>query len=151
LAFAVGGVPLAWFYRFINTADAMIGYHTPRFEYLGKFTARLDDVLNWLPARLAAMLVIAAGAVCRLNCSGAWCTMLTCHGRTSSPNAGWTMAAAAGALDVRLEKTGHYRLEGGRVLPSAEDIHRAIVLVVVGAGLCLLLCSSVIYALVRFF
>jgi adenosylcobinamide-phosphate synthase len=163
LAFAIGGVPLAWFYRFANTADAMIGYHTPQFEYLGKFAARLDDVLNWLPARLAALLVVAAGGVCGLKPSrglkpslglkpsGAWRTMLAYHSRTSSPNAGWTMAAAAGALSVRLEKIGHYCLEGGRELPSAEDIHRAAVLVVVGAGLCFVVCSGVIYGIVRFF
>ncbi len=51
--FSIGGLPLAWFYRFSNTADAMIAYRTPELEFFGKFAARLDDVLNWLPARLA--------------------------------------------------------------------------------------------------
>jgi adenosylcobinamide-phosphate synthase len=147
LAFAIGGAPLAWFYRFVNTADAMIGYHTSRFEYLGKCAAHLDDALNWLPARLAAIFLVAASGISRLNLSGAWRTMMAYHSLPSSPNAGWTMAAAAGALGVRLEKTGHYRLEGGRELPVAEDIHRATVLVVVGAGLGLLLCSGVIYGI----
>ena len=138
LAFIIGGLPAAWFYRFVNTADAMIGYHTSRYEYLGKFTARLDDVLNWLPARLAALALVAAAWLCRLNPSDAWRVMVSQHSRTASPNAGWTMAAASGALGVRFEKVGYYRLEGGPELPLVDDIQRASVLLLVGAGLVIL-------------
>jgi adenosylcobinamide-phosphate synthase len=63
LAYALGGLPAAWAYRFVQTADAMIGYRDPRHEFLGKFAARLDDVLNWIPARLAGLLLVIAGAM----------------------------------------------------------------------------------------
>ncbi len=129
LAFVVGGLPLAWFYRFVNTADAMIGYRTPRCEYLGKFAARLDDLLNWLPARLAGVLLVCAARVCRLDAANAWRVMNLQHMRTSSPNAGWTMAAAAGALRVRLEKDGAYCLDGGGEFPVPGDIPKAVRLV----------------------
>ena len=67
LFFILLGLPGAWFYRFVNTADAMIGYRTPRYEYLGKFAARLDDFLNWLPARAAAICLTAATGLSRLD------------------------------------------------------------------------------------
>jgi adenosylcobinamide-phosphate synthase len=150
LAFALGGLPLAWFYRFCNTADAMIGYHTPRYEYLGKPAARLDDALNWLPARLAGLFLVAAAWVRQENVSGAWRGLRSDHGRTSSPNAGWTMAAAAGALGVRLEKVGHYCLAGGAHLPTAGDISRASWVVLTAAGLAALFCGGVADVIHRF-
>jgi adenosylcobinamide-phosphate synthase len=122
--FLLGGLPAAWFYRFVNTADAMIGYHTERYEFSGKFTARLDDMLNWLPARLAALCIVASAGICRMDIRQAWKTMVDQHHLTSSPNAGWTMAAAAGALNVRLEKIGCYLLNAEKSLPAAKDIQR---------------------------
>ncbi len=102
------GLPGAFVYRAVNTADAMIGYHG-EYEYLGKFAARLDDVLNFIPARLAATLLIVAAW---LRGAGGRAVDVTSsdHKKTESPNAGWPMAAMAGALDVKLEKPGHYRL-----------------------------------------
>jgi adenosylcobinamide-phosphate synthase len=120
--YAVAGLPGAWLYRAANTMDAMIGYRTPRYEWLGKPAARLDDVLNWMPARLTAALV-AAGTLERG--AAAWGLARREHGATASPNAGWPMAAMAGALGVELEKTGHYRLGAGQRLPHAGDVQRA--------------------------
>jgi adenosylcobinamide-phosphate synthase len=151
LAFALGGLPLAWFYRYINTADAMIGYHTPLYEYLGKFAARLDDVLNFVPARLGASLMVLASAPAGLDVRQAWRSMLEQHARTSSPNAGWTMAAAAGALRVRLEKIGHYCLEGAPVQPRAEDITRAGRLLKWSAAFCLAFAGGTVYVISRLF
>ena len=133
--FVTGGLPAAWAYRFCNTADAMLGYRDPEREYLGKFAARLDDLLNWLPARLAALLIVAAAALAGESPSGAWRAMWSQHSRTASPNAGWTMAAMAGALGVVLEKPAHYRLEGGPVLPDAGDIRRAARVAALAAAL----------------
>ena len=144
--FSIGGLPLAWFYRFINTADAMIGYHNPEFEHFGKFAARLDDILNWLPARLGGLLLAAAAGLCHLNSKNAFHTMFSQYRLTSSPNAGWTMAAAAGALEIKLEKKGDYKLEGGKRLPSAEDIRRSDQLVKTALLLCLLFCGGIILA-----
>jgi len=140
MAFALGGLPLAWFYRFANTADAMVGYRTPRFEYLGKSAALLDDALNWLPARLSGAFLAAAAGLLRMDAKNAWRVMRAQHGRTASPNAGWTMAAAAGALGVRLEKAGCYRLDGGGDFPVPGDIPRAVRLVRAAALLGWLFC-----------
>jgi adenosylcobinamide-phosphate synthase len=144
LAYAAGGLPLAWAYRFCNTADAMIGYHDARHEYVGKFAARLDDVLNWLPARLAGALLAVAAPAAGGEARRAWRTLHGQHTRTASPNAGWPMSAAAGGLQVRLEKPGHYTLAGGPDLPTAADLRRARRLVlaagILGAGLAAGLC-----------
>lgn len=135
LAYAAGGLPAAWAYRFVNTADAMWGYRTPEFEQLGKFPARLDDGLNWLPARLTGWLLVAAARLCREDARGAAQTMLAQHHHTASLNAGWTMAAMAGALGVCLSKRGVYRLEGGPAEPDAAGIRRALRLADAAAGL----------------
>jgi adenosylcobinamide-phosphate synthase len=107
LAFALFGLPGAAVYRAINTMDAMIGYHG-EYEYVGKVAARVDDVANWLPARLAGVLLcLVAGLTGR---RGATTTLVRDRTGLESPNAAWTMAPMAGALRVQLEKVGHYRL-----------------------------------------
>jgi adenosylcobinamide-phosphate synthase len=107
--FAVAGLPGAVFYRAVNTLDAMIGYHG-RYEYLGKAAARLDDALNYVPARLTAGLLLVAGAVRGADVRAGRAMLRRDGGRTESPNAGRPMAAMAGLLRVRLEKEGHYSL-----------------------------------------
>jgi adenosylcobinamide-phosphate synthase len=134
LFFLVFGLPGALAYRALNTADAMLGYHDGALEHFGKVAARLDDLANLVPAPLSALaLVIVAGSAA----PAAWSAMIRDHQRTASPNAGWTMAAAAGALGVTLEKPGAYRLGDGRV-PRDADVARAIRLVARAAGLSLL-------------
>ena len=121
LAFALFGLPGAMGYRAINTLDSMVGYHG-RYEYLGKASARLDDLVNLIPARLAALLLwIATAALPGMAGGRAWRIMFAHRGRTESPNAGWTMAAMAGGLGVTLEKVGHYRL--GDPAPEPEAFH----------------------------
>ena len=110
--FAIFGLPGAVAYRIVNTFDAMIGFHG-KWEYSGKFAARLDDVLNYLPARLSGLFIVLASAICRAGVADSWRTMLRQHGKTESPNAGWTMSAMAGSLGVTLEKPGAYCLNGG--------------------------------------
>jgi len=107
--FLLFGVPGAIAYRIINTFDAMIGYRG-EWEHLGKFAARLDDVANFIPARITALIIVLAAWICRKDMSGAWQIMLRDRKKTPSPNAGWTMSAIAGALGVQLEKAGHYKL-----------------------------------------
>lgn len=133
LAYQMGGLPLAWVYRFVNTADAMIGYRHPPYAQLGRFAARLDDALNWLPSRLTGLCLVAAAPLVAGRAQGAWRVMLRDHRLPASPNAGWPMAAAAGALGVRLEKPGHYRLGGGLGPPQSRDITRGRRLVLLGA------------------
>ena len=123
LAYAGGGLPAAAAYRALNTLDSMVGYRG-RYEHLGKFAARGDDLVNLLPARLGALLIALAAPLGGGSARRAWLTAIRHHGRTASPNAGWTMAAMAGALGVRLEKTGAYVLGDGPA-PDAADIRRA--------------------------
>lgn len=140
--FALLGLPGAALYRFVNTADAVLGYRTPELEYFGKAAARADDALSYLPARLAAgLLALALGPSART--AACWRAMRRERRRTPSPNGGWTMALTAAGLGVRLEKRGVYVLnEGGRAATGA-DIGRARRLVrrsaLLGLGLCALL------------
>jgi adenosylcobinamide-phosphate synthase len=122
LAYALFGLGGAFGYRAVNTADAMWGYRDARYERLGKTAARLDDILNFVPARLGALaLCCAAGGRWR----AAFETWRTDANLTSSPNAGQTMACAAGALGVRLEKPGEYELNAAAPLPGPDSIGRA--------------------------
>jgi adenosylcobinamide-phosphate synthase len=107
--YALFGLPGALAYRAVNTLDAMIGYHG-RYEYLGKASARLDDLLNLIPARFTAGCLLLAGALAGWPAARGWRTLRRDGGRTESPNAGRPMAAMAGLLGVVLEKDGHYRL-----------------------------------------
>jgi adenosylcobinamide-phosphate synthase len=133
LTYALFGLPGACAYRAINTLDAMVGYRE-RYEYLGKVPARLDDLLNLAPARLTGLLIVAGAGLCGADARQAWQVMRRDHAATDSPNAGYPMAAIAGALGVRLEKAGHYCLnEGGRA-PTAADLRRANRVVLVGVG-----------------
>jgi adenosylcobinamide-phosphate synthase len=122
LAFGVTGAVI---YRIVNTYDAMIGYHGD-WEYFGKFAARMDDVLNFIPARISAfILVIAAPAVAK-NMTKSYAIMCRDHGKTESPNAGWTMSAVAGALDIRLEKPDCYQLGDPGHQLSLSDIDASV-------------------------
>ena len=122
--FALAGLPGAALYRFANTADAMWGYRTVRggrqWEWAGKWAARADDVLNWLPARLTGCVLAlwAGGRVLRALPAQA--------GLTPSPNSGWPMAAMALALGVRLGKPGVYTLNVAGRQPVASDVGQAI-------------------------
>jgi adenosylcobinamide-phosphate synthase len=123
--FLLFGVPGAWAFRYINTCDSMIGFHDLRYEYLGKFAARLDDLLNWIPARITALFIILSTWIGKESYANAWKVMWQQHKRTASPNAGWTMSAMAGALNVTLEKVGQYSLVGGNEPVSAATIERS--------------------------
>lgn len=138
LYFFVLGVPGALLYRVVNTYDSMIGYHG-KYEHLGKFAARLDDVLNFVPARITGVLIVAAACITGKNGKAAWRLMWRDHGKTESPNAGWPMSAAAGALEVQLEKVGHYVLGDARMPLTLDKIDGSLSLMRITAGLAVLL------------
>lgn len=95
--FLIGGLPGLLIYKFVNTADSMIGYRTPRHEQFGWAAARMDDLLNLVPARLTALFIaLPAGAV------GQWRLIRSDAAQHKSPNAGWPEAAMARAIDVAL-------------------------------------------------
>jgi adenosylcobinamide-phosphate synthase len=136
--FAVAGLPGALVYRFINTCDAILGYRDPQREWLGKVPARLDDLANLIPARVTAILLIAAGAFLMHNPLRAISVWFRDRRLTASPNAGHPMSAAAGVLCVELEKVGHYRLGDGFRRPDSTDVSRVRHLVLLSTMLCCL-------------
>lgn len=112
--FAVAGLPGAAVYRFANTADAMWGYRDER-EWCGKWAARADDILCWLPARLTALVLLPPSLAA-----------LTREARrTPSPNSGWPMAAMALRLGLRLGKPGVYTLHADGRSARPDDLHAA--------------------------
>jgi adenosylcobinamide-phosphate synthase len=104
--------------------------------HFGRLAARLDDLLNVVPARLAALALVLAAPLAGADGRRAFATMLRDHGLTASPNAGWTMAAMAGALGVALTKPGAYRLGSGRV-PTSADVARSVRVMAIAAALAL--------------
>ncbi len=147
-AFALFGLPGAYTYRAINTLDSMIGYRG-RYEWLGKAAARLDDIVNLIPARATAMLLAGAAPIAGASAAGALQALRRDHRLTASPNAGWSMAAAAGALGVRLEKREHYVLNADAPTPRAADIARARRLVGTAAAAGALACAWLAVAAAR--
>ena len=117
--FVLLGLPGAAVYRFANTADAMWGYRGLRngknWEWAGKWAARADDVLSWLPARMTALLLALISGGIRLQKLGEEAR------KTHSPNSGWPMAAMALALCVRLQKPGVYVLNASGRPPEPKD------------------------------
>ena len=104
----LGGAPLALCYKSINTMDSMVGYKNDRYLYFGRAAARLDDAANYLPARLAALLLVVAAALTGQSAAGAfriWRRDRRCH---ASPNSAQTEAAMAGALGVQLAGPAYY-------------------------------------------
>ncbi len=126
---AVGGVPAMVAYKMVNTLDSMIGYRTARYEKFGRTAARLDDIANWLPARLTALLMLAVSGRPKL-----WRFTKRFGRAHASPNSGWPEAALAGILDCRFGGAHDYfgeRVEkphiGTRERPlTADDMRRAI-------------------------
>jgi len=112
--FAIAGLPGAAVYRFANTADAMWGYRDER-EWCGKWAARADDVLSWLPARLTAWMLLPPSLGMLMREAR----------RTPSPNSGWPMAAMALRLNLRLSKPGIYALHAAGRPVVAGDLHAA--------------------------
>jgi len=137
--FLLFGIPGAIAYRVVNTLDAMVGYHE-KYEYLGKFASKLDDVLNFIPARLTALLLVLASFLSGRSGRTSWQVAISEHSKTESPNAGWTMAAVAGALDVQLEKVGHYRLGEADAPLTPETIDAALKLMRIAGLIWVMIC-----------
>jgi adenosylcobinamide-phosphate synthase len=134
LFLGLAGVPGAVLYRASNTLDAMVGYLSPRHRDVGWFSARLDDALNYLGARLSIPFILLALAMMGRDWRAAWWTAREQHRRTSSPNKGWPMAAFAGGLGYRMEKAGHYTFGQGP-LPQDPGCIRDTVTLMKGSSL----------------
>ena len=113
--FALFGLPGLCAYKAVNTLDSMIGQRNPRFKRFGKAAARLDDAVNWVPARLAALLLVAAaGLLPEASAPGAWRAAWRDANQHRSPNAGWQEAALAGALGFALAGPARLSRRPGR-------------------------------------
>ncbi len=110
MSFALFGVTGAIAFRAINTLDGMVGFKTKQHINTGWFSANLDNFVNYIPTRLAALLMIASAAILGMDAKNAWHVARRDHKKTPSRNHGWPMAAVAGALHIQLEKPGQYIL-----------------------------------------
>lgn len=128
-----GGAPLGFFYKAVNTMDSMVGYKNEKYLYFGRFAAKMDDVFNYIPARLSALFMILSAGLNGMNKKNAWRIYRRDRKKHASPNAAQTEAVCAGALEVQLAGDAYYF---GKLYPKAtigdplrkieaEDIIRA--------------------------
>lgn len=134
LFWAVIGGPLgALLYKAVNTLDSTFGYRNARYLHFGWAAARLDDLANWLPARMTGLVMVPAALVSRLSAADSWRIFRRDRHRHSSPNSGQSEAAMAGALGIQLGGSASYfsrpvtkpTIGDGRMLPAVEHIDRA--------------------------
>lgn len=109
--FALGGAPLAFAYKAINTLDSMIGYKNEKYFFFGRYAAILDDIANFIPARITGILMIVTSFFLKLNGNEAWRILKRDRKKHTSPNAGVPEAACAGALMVRLGGLSMYNFK----------------------------------------
>ena len=157
LYLAAGGPILGFFYKAVNTMDSMVGYKNEKYLYFGRAAAKLDDFVNFLPARISALLMIAASYLSGSDFSGkgAWKIYRRDRRKHASPNSAQTESVCAGALSIRLAGDASYfgktvkKPYIGEALRKVEyeDIKRANHLMYVTAWLCEMLCLSVMLML----
>ena len=151
LFMVIGGAPLGYFYKAVNTMDSMVGYRNERYLYFGRAAARFDDVLNYLPARLSAFLMIGASALSGMDARHAFRIYQRDHAHHASPNSAHTEAVTAGALHIELAGNAYYfgKLYEKPTIGDAdrpveyEDIRRANQLLYGTAVLALVICLAV--------
>lgn len=143
----IGGAPLAMAYKTVNTLDSMVGYKNQRYIDFGWASARLDDLLNYIPARLTGFLMIAASLFTNMDWRGALKVMRRDSKQHASPNAGYPEAATAGALNIRLGGESNYfgrkeiRPYMGDDIKKLEvdDIHSAVRIMYISSILMLII------------
>ncbi len=126
LSYALFGVSGAIAFRAVNTLDGTVGFKDPEHINIGWFSANLDTVINYIPTRLTAVLIVLASAILGLDYENAWAIAKRDHAKTPSRNHGWPMAAMAGALRIQLEKPGQYVLGEQTEELTPEKIVRAL-------------------------
>jgi len=124
--YAFFGLPGAFIYRIVNTADSMIGYKNDIFKNLGWFTATCDTILNYIPSRLTGLMMIISAAILQNNWRHSYKVMIRDGKKTESLNAGYPMAALAGALETKFEKINHYKLGDGEIILTKQHVVSAI-------------------------
>ena len=144
---AVGGPVLLWGFKAANTLDSMVGYWDEKYRDIGWSSAKLDDALNYLPARITALLMCAAAFLTGLDGGNAWRIVKRDHANHKSPNCAWSEAAAAGAMHIQLGGTHDYfgkpvekpTIGDDERKPSLADIRKAVWLLYVASVLMVIL------------
>ncbi|MCV0413058.1 cobalamin biosynthesis protein [Nitrosarchaeum sp.] len=142
--FAFFGLPGAFAYRVVNTADSMIGYKTDIFKNIGWFGAKCDTILNYIPSRLTGFIMVISAMILGNNWKKSFEIMIRDGKKTESPNAGYPMAAIAGALGTKFEKLDHYSLGDGSISFTREHVRSAILIMKVTS---ILFCVMVVIPL----
>jgi adenosylcobinamide-phosphate synthase len=124
--FAFFGILGAFIYRIVNTVDSMIGYKTSIFRNIGWFGANCDKILNYLPARITSILMVVGAMILSIDWRKSYEIMIRDGKKTESPNAGYPMAALAGALGTQFEKINHYSVGEGNIELSRSHLRSAI-------------------------
>ena len=145
LSYALFGVTGAIAFRAINTLDGMVGFKDPEHLHIGWFSANLDTIVNYIPARLTAILITLSSALLGKDYKNAWKIACRDNGKTPSRNHGWPMAAMAGALAVQLEKPNQYVLGDQTETLSANKILQAVRIRNMAMVLCVLLSLPIIW------
>lgn len=139
--FAFFGLPGAFVYRVVNTADSMIGYKTDIFKNVGWFGANCDKILNYIPSRLTGFIMVLSAMILGNNWKKSFEIMIRDGKKTESPNAGYPMAAIAGALGAKFEKINHYSLGDGNISFTKDHVRSAILIMKVTS---ILFCGMVV-------
>lgn len=150
---SIGGAPLAFFYKTVNTLDSMVGYINEKYKDIGFFSAKIDDALNFIPARITGFLFVLASFICGLSYKNSFKVLKRDRLNHKSPNAGYPEAAVAGALGIRLGGASYYfgeKIEKPTIgdnlkKPEKEDILKAIKLMYVSAFLSIIIFSAIYY------
>ena len=122
--FAIGGAPLAFLYRAVNTLDSMVGYKNDKYLYFGRVAARVDDVFNYVPARLTGVLLVIAAFLLGYNAKGAAKMIWRDAAKHPSPNSGIAEAGVAGALGVRLGGLNYYGGVASQRAYMGDEVNR---------------------------
>lgn len=150
LFLALGGAPLGFLYKAVNTMDSMLGYVEPPYKNVGLVPAKLDDVFNFIPARLSALLMLVAGALCGMNVKNSWKIFRRDRYNHASPNSAQTESVCAGLLGLRLAGDASYHgvLHKKKYIGDAlreitpEDIPQSCKLMYVTTVLMVILCVA---------
>jgi adenosylcobinamide-phosphate synthase len=104
----IGGIPLAFVYRAVNTMDSMLGYRNEKYIDFGKVAARLDDIANYIPARLTGLFIVVAAGILGFDAKGSLQSIVSDAAKHPSPNSGIAEAGVAGALGIQLGGLNYY-------------------------------------------
>lgn len=144
LSYCFFGVTGAIAFKAVNTLDGMVGFKTEEHLHTGWFSANLDTIINYVPARFTAVLIVLAAAILGEDYKNSWAIAKRDHARTPSRNHGWPMAAMAGALRVQLEKPGQYVLGEQTEFLTPDKILRALKIRNMALLLCVLFSLPII-------